>query len=499
MASISEVSLNQAWNGQRGTHLSVEAALEDAGLKRQGDRRDQTGGGGRTYYAWMESLGLVFTHTDGQTKLTLAGEAILSGQSPVSILTSQVIKYQFPSSFSISRGVDVNRRFKIRPFKFLLSLLLEPRLGCQITQDEIAKIIITEAENESSSCYEQVVHHLLQFREGGDICLCEDFWEKYKSSKGEPNSEKPFAHLIDIANTIINWLEYTQFIDRNGQVISILAEKEDEVRRIVAQDLPFIDRPEQGEYYQRKYGCTPWKAKDTRNLSEAQTVTAQIIADHKVQRAFIALSLKEPIAEITTSIIDKIVESTGILPDSVEATLRRLYPHGAVNSFMTEYFEMAFKGTEEATAFEKATVEILKSVFGFKAYHVGPVGLSPDSLLLCDEEGYAGIIDNKAYSKYSITNDHKNRMCVNYIPNYASLVPEARNYSLEFYSYIAGGFVSTINSQLCSITTETRMAGSAITVSTFIKMIEKHQLREYSHSRFKELFSINRQILLSDL
>jgi len=499
LASIVANSLNQVWNGERGTHLSLEEALENAGLKRKGDRRDQTGGGARTYYAWIESLGLIFTHTDGQVKLTLAGEAILEGNSPVAVLTHQVLKYQFPSAFSISRGVDVNRRFTIRPFRFLLMLLLEPRLGSNITQEEIAKIIITEAENETSACYEQVVNRILQYRIEGDACLSPDFPERYKSSKGAPNYINPYAHLGDIANTIINWLEYTQFIYRERQSISILEEKKEEVRHLISQHLPFIDRPEQEDYYQRKYGCTPWKNKDTRNLSATKTITAQIIADKSIQQAFLALSLKEPISQINASVIDRIAESTGISPLHIESTLQRLYPHGALNTFMTEYFEMAFKGTEEATTFEKATVEILKTVFYFKVYHVGSIGLSPDSILMCDDEGYAGIIDNKAYSKYSISNDHHNRMCVNYIPNYKALTPEASNYPLAFFSYIAGGFISTINSQLNLITTKTRVSGSAITVSTFIKMIEKQQSLAYSHARFKDIFSLNRQILLSDI
>jgi len=499
LASITEVSLNQVWNGQRGAHLSVEEALEEAGLKRPGDRRDHTGGGGRTYYAWMASLGLVFTHSDGQTKLTLAGEAILEGHSPVAVITNQVLKYQFPSAFSISRGVEVAERFRIRPFRFLLNLMLEPRINEYITQEEIAKIVITEAEDDTSTCYEQIVSRIQQFRNEGDSCLCADFAMRYKSSKGEPNFSQPYAHLTDIANTIINWLEYTQFIGRNGQSISILPEKKDDVRLILEQEFPFIDRPEQADYYQRKYGCPPWRSKDTRNISMTSTITAQVIAVMKIQREFFAISIKEPIAKINSVVVDKIVNATGILPGLVEETLQRLYPHGAINTFMTEYFEMAFKGTEEAIAFEKATVEILKSVFGFKAYHVGSIGLTPDSLVLCDDERYAGIFDNKAYSKYSITNDHHNRMCRNYIPNYGTLASEASRYPLAFYSYLSGGFASNINTQLNSITNETSIAGSAITVSTFIKMIGNHQTTEYSHRRFREIFSINRQILLHDI
>ena len=49
LATFADMSLNQEWEGQRDSHLAYEDALEKAGLKRVGDRRDQTGGGARTY------------------------------------------------------------------------------------------------------------------------------------------------------------------------------------------------------------------------------------------------------------------------------------------------------------------------------------------------------------------------------------------------------------------------------------------------------------------
>ena len=89
--------------------------------------------------------------------------------------------------------------------------------------------------------------------------------------------------------------------------------------------------------------------KDTRNLTETKTITDNIIAEQKVKQAFIGESLKTPITKITTQLVDKIIEQTGLEEKFVEATLLKLYPHGAVGSFMTEYFEMAFKGRDEAT------------------------------------------------------------------------------------------------------------------------------------------------------
>ena len=138
LATFADLSLNQAWGGQRESHLAYEDALEAAGLKRRGERRDQTGGGARTYKAWLMSLGLIFNQeSTGMIKLTLAGEAIMNGESPVAILTNQILKYQFPSAFSVGRGVKVASRFKIRPFRFLLRLLDDARVG-SLSEDEIA-------------------------------------------------------------------------------------------------------------------------------------------------------------------------------------------------------------------------------------------------------------------------------------------------------------------------------------------------------------------------
>lgn len=53
----------------------------------------------------------------------------MNGDSPVDILKSQVLKYQFPSSFSVGRNIDVAPRFKIHPFVFLLKLLMDGRIG----------------------------------------------------------------------------------------------------------------------------------------------------------------------------------------------------------------------------------------------------------------------------------------------------------------------------------------------------------------------------------
>lgn len=497
LATFADLELNREWDGQRESHLAYEDALEKAGLKRKGDRRDQTGGGARTYKAWLESLGLIFVQKNTKKiKLTMAGEAIMKGDSPVNIISNQIFKYQFPSSFSLGRGVQVSSRFKIHPFIFLLRLLYDSEIE-YLTEEEIAKIIITEAENESDKCYFYIKERILLFRDVGDKCLENNFFEKYCSSKGKVNPDHPFSHLLDIANTLVNWMEYTQLVKRVNNKVYILNDKRYDAEKILNNKYAFIDRPEEHEYFQRKYGLDLIHKKDLRNLNETKTITPIIIARQKVMKAYITESLIKPITKITNELIESISDKTGIEAKIVEDILMKNYPQGSISAFMTKYFEMAFKGRDKATEFEKATKELFQEVFNFTAQHVGPIGLTPDVLLVSESAGYQAIIDNKAYESYTITNDHKNRMIYNYIKhldNYSKY-----NKPLAFFAYISGGFGKNIDSQIKDIHRETKVNGSAISVSNIIKMVETNATNRYNHLEIKEIFSVNRQILISDL
>ncbi len=497
LAGIAEVSLDNEWQGQRSTHLSVEEALEKAGLKRIGERRDQTGGGARTYLAWLRSLGLIFTQQSSkQTKLTLAGEALLNGEPPVEILTNQVLKYQFPSAFSVGRGVQVSTRFKIHPFVFLLRLLADSRIE-YLTQEEIAKIVITEAESDKDVCFEYIVKRLCDFRSFGDSILEEDFFEKYASGKKSINSQGDFSHLEDTANTFINWLEYTQLALRTNKQLRIVESKREQVDKILKQPHPFVDRWDEEEFFQRKFGVDPHHNKDTRNLTNTKTITPQMIAEQKIVSSYLQLAAEKPISRVAEDVIEYVASSSGFNENIVEDTLRKKFPYGSIGSFMTKYYEMAFKGRDEATEFEKATVELFESAFGFETRHVGPIGLTPDVLLISEKSGYSAIIDNKAYSEYSINNDHHNRMVQNYIYNIERYYPNGR--PLAFFSYIAGGFGKNIDGQLKSIVEETGVHGSAIDVHNVIELVKRNKEKHYNHVQLKELFSVDRRINISDL
>ena len=117
-------------------------------------------------------------------------------------------------------------------------------------------------------------------------------------------------------------------------------------------------------------------------------------------------------------------------------------------------------------------------------------------MLLSDNEGFQAILDNKAYSDYSITNDHMNRMVVNYIHG-LSLYSDS-NYPLSFFSYIAGGFSKGIDRGINAIRERAGLNGSAISVGRLSNLMIRHIEHPYSHAKLRDIFSVNRQVVLRD-
>ena len=104
---------------------------------------------------------------------------------------------------------------------------------------------------------------------------------------------------------------------------------------------------------------------------------------------------------------------------------------------------------------------------------------------------------DKAYSKYSISGDHHNRMVHNYIENIGRY-SECRH-PIGFFTYISGGFVEHIDRQIKSVADDSGVHGSGITVATLISLIEEQMKIPYSHEELRGIFGLDRQIRLSDM
>lgn len=487
LAAFCSVALGKKWTGNRSIQIEFEEELESSGTKRVGERRDASGSGGRTHAAMLFSLGLWF-EKNNQVFLTLAGEAIMDGKSPSEILKKQILRFQYPSPYSHS--VKMTSRFKIRPYLFLLRILSDVRLENYLTQEEIAFIVAITADNESEKCREQVIEQILRYRSYGDSIFDDDYFRKHEASP---------SNLMDLSNTMMNWLDYTQLVYREKKIIGISYDKVNEVNDILSNNFPFIQYPIETDVFQRKYGVDPWHQKDTRNILNTQSITSQILDKNRILRAFFAYSSLKPIIRINKDIVDYICEVSGTDNRYTEKVLIEAYPHGAIGGYLVNYRDMAFKGRDEAIEFEQATTNLFADIFGFKSKHLGQLGArsAPDVLLVSDEEGFQAIIDNKAYAQYSISGDHHNRMVHNYLENINSY--SSCKFPIGFFTYISGGFAKNFDSQLIKEAQESKVNGSGITVSNLITLIEDHVNNPYSHEELRKLFGLNRQILLSDI
>ena len=484
LIAFSDTCIGKIWSGNHELQLSFEDELGNRNITQHGNlrarRTSQGGGGARTMFKQMKDLGLIFTEDEnGFCRLTLIGEKLIRGEiSLVEAMRLQLHRYQYPSATSWSGSGAVDRSFKIHPFQFMFRLLLDSRLKNYLTMEEMSGIIIHRAKSDDS--LQDVIERILRYRN-----------DRY--SEFVPDTQTQTFN--NVANTFFNYIDLTQYVDRGQKIIGIKSNKRDRVEEFIEENPKFIPHPEFQEIYQRYYGRGN-SAKDLRNFNSTRQISKRELIELKIQREYILLTLKTPISKITPSIVQTISEKTGIDEKFIEKFLRKNYSGGAVDDFFAMYRELARMGTSGARDFEKATCEIFQKIFGMNARHVGAIGNTPD--VFVESEKYCGIIDNKAYRNgYSISGNHSRVMIDVYIPNYRKY--GETSLPLEFFMYIADSFGKNINSQIQKIHRDTGVNGSAISVEVLIELAQNYSKLNFDHEILRRLFSLNREIQLSDL
>lgn len=504
ITAMANVAEGERWQGTASpVGLAVEAALRHEGLK-GGNPRTKNDSGARTYRAWMRGLGLAFLDEERRFQLTLAGSALVQGEPPLPILKNQVLKFQLPSAVSTTGQSAVSPDFRVRPAVFILQLLADHRLDGYVTQnDDIAKIACCYGVSNSQECVDDVVTRILAYRQDGTASLEPDYVQRFggTSRTRDPDAKTVFANLIDIANTFGNWLGYTQLITREPGTgrWEITSGAEPEVREVIAKatKTPLITKPEDEENFQRRYGLTPGKRKDTRRLGAGRTVTSATVQEREINAAFMRAASAQIITRISPEIVETISNETGYPKPTVERALSKTYRAGAVGTFIHSYAQMAFESREKATDFEKATAEIFRDIFQFQAEHIGQRGRVPDVVIASESEGYGALLDSKAYAKgYSLGISQQNRMR-DYIDDYQSYALTGD--PLAFFTYVVADYKTTINAQVKEVAETNGVPGSVITARDIIRMVERHRTNPYTHAQIKDMLSLNRALTYEDL
>ena len=114
------------------------------------------------------------------------------------LLKSRFWKINSPSTFSCKWPSSVDGRFAVRPFIFILQLLLDERIKKYLNEkDEIAKVVIEHGISNEQTCVDNVVSRILEYRRIGDESLEDDFIYLYKPprTKKEINMTNVVAGL----------------------------------------------------------------------------------------------------------------------------------------------------------------------------------------------------------------------------------------------------------------------------------------------------------------
>lgn len=529
LAAFAGVGAGQEWTGNKDLQIEFETLLEQLDLKRPGDHTERAvgrgGSGGRTHAQLLYSLGLFFYHretaeADEEVHLTLAGQALVDQEDALPILRKQVLAYQFPSAFSVSRSVDVDRKFRLRPFVMLLKLLKHPDLGGYLTDREIAACVIGYAESHSDREAAKIAKRILSYRAYGTVSLDPDFAQTMKPPR--TRAQKSAEELVNtslkyIANTAAQWIRYTGFAtpapgeDYGAEETTVTAlnpamEKEIDaaIEEWSSKPLVKMHEPEGDKFaaqeaskaFQRTYGVKVGMVKDQRAIRDIRGKSAADRTLGLVSASLTHLYATQIVTEPTGEVIDAVVNHTGLDRQTVVKALSGLIssPAAGVSAFLDRYEQMAFSGTEEAINFEKATAHVLVQTFGLSSRHVGQTGTVPDVEVW--SETWGGIIDTKAYAAYDLPHDHQLRMHADYVPDYAGGV---QGKPLEFFLYVAGGFTPNFNAKLRNVIARAGIAGSGIAIQPWRQLISGYPDSNLTPEDLRKLWSIGREITSADV
>ncbi|AZT95819.1 restriction endonuclease FokI C-terminal domain-containing protein [Brevibacterium aurantiacum] len=496
VAALHEAAGEAEWGGNRDRHIAFEELLEREGIKRPGARRDATGSGGRTHATLVRSLGLAFNSAEtGKLELTLAGIALAEGEQPTEILKHQIMRFQYPSPYSISRNVEISGRFKLRPFILLLRLLLHPDLEGHLQQDEVALIVIVEGTGDSPADADRIAGLIKNYRLSG---INQDTYvEQYGT--GSDTFGELSERFSNIANTAFNWLELVGAIERNRRTAFIASNAEGKVQEILAEYGRYSPIRHEGDpdRFQRSYGLPPGKSKDTRNLSKTKVPTRVDFVGRRITTILTRWSQTELLVDGATSeIVSRLVAETGFAYSEVESAAKRvLGTDRTLDSFLSNYQSLVFSEKKSAPRdFERATAEIFRHIFRLEAQCVGQAGREPD-VVVAKPSVWRGIVDTKAYGgEYSLPSEHERAMR-EYVESYRAKSGEP----LKFWVFIAGSISKGAKHRASQLSERVGNPGAVIGMLAWTEMIRQARGGKMDADRMAELFMTKGEVTMAEL
>lgn len=513
MPIFKKVAEGKAWT--RNTQNEFQEELAKSGVRTDGSTRSDSGGK-RTWATYPKTFGLWY-EDDGKVVLTSAAEkVILGGSEAIKQIRHQILRFQWPNRTQEHRSQMMDESFKIFPYRFLLKLLLDDRIGYLLTS-EIA-LFVLQVKNESE--IENTVKNILKYRkkkesDGKSLKDRTDLIKRHMEFRSRKIAESDYSisehykYVTDLANTFMNHLEFFEEVlhgssqtERENQ-IRIEPNRILDVKKIIALydrkfPLSILAKHSEAKWFVENYGNRYDRTKASRKTTKPKMKTNK---DKEFVKRIGDEALRKNTTMSTKELVLEISRKTGINKNQIEKIVSsNIIEFGWYKTndlFAKRYLQIASDGKMHEE-FEDMTRKIFQS-FGFPTEKLTFTTETGNQLVIdgfVQNNPYSGVIDAKSGNKFSCGNKDVGIM-KDYIKNFKEHVHKGIKFKLEFFAYVYGRkFENERNFK--RIIKESGFSGTKISAPELLRLKESFENGKITRDEIWKLFKKNDEIASSD-
>ena len=456
LKSFAGMAKGKKWRGNKELHRRFE--LENPAKTSNAGQYGSRGSGGRTWAAWLRMWGMWYDEDD--VKLTDAGELVASPRSPGDVhnqIVHMIMTFQITSAYHDSPRVRQAPDFRIFPFRFMLRLLLDKKVG-SLNTDEVALFLLSV---KSPGEYGAVVSKIAEWRrERGEEArkklkarLIKDHARRYarirSDSKGTP--EGHWETIKHVANTLIMNISYIAELRYDNRRGTVYVRKED--RKKVAELLAKYDGVQFSTLYMyseavfmRRFGIRYDRRKASRK--ETRPMTPARKRHERISKAVSELKRAGETA-IGSDLVRKIRELTNEPEEAIEKALAENPEIVRDGDEFADHYRACAKDGARHAEFEELTRKIF-DLMGFetrkmKIRKTGGGTPEIDGLILSEGTRTSGLLECKGGGKYTFPIGDCRKMERTYIENFKTKRIKGTKYTLDFFVYVVGSEVGGLD------------------------------------------------------
>lgn len=462
---------------------ALYAALNKANVKSAANSNGvKDSGGFRTYLAQLSCLGLFWRDpASRQFYTTRAGELLIKGEAPGSIVRCQVLRMQYPSVYGLGSQVRIDPGMKVKPFVFLVRLLQDERLGGYLGSEDLAVPVVYGRRMDD---FELCVRKILELRAGKSLRDVIDSVEDLRTPKRhhedneELDWEKGLEDAVQIGNTARNYLIASQLAVLSPTVKRAIELTDsqailDEIKPWMAEGdkIESLDADHQAAWQQR-YG----RYDRTKAVRRVDSMRCADGLTSCVQAGFIQGHADNPFGFNADEFIKKKAARWGRSETEISLMVAPIRP--SVSSIERDViYQAAVSGGKEARVLEKAVTAIMVRLGFDQAEHIGQrkaprKGGYPDIRIKASSMVACGFADTKATARYGMGISDTLKLQTYYKNCWNEFEDKSPS---EYFIYIAGGFDKSVDTVCRNLKECSVMYGrpvSALTVDALVHLAQ---------------------------